>query len=305
MHKITTDIKYENLPKSWISFYRKYEDFVKFLHWNNLEAEYDGVTNEPNHIKSTTVYKVLQPYVSIDINKPTENLKFKYIYYPRWMPKYQKLNPFYNPYTRYVQAYLKDLAWPHCSIGGDYVRTYDNVIYKYPQTDCWQVAVKDASHHEDHFTVLYKTIKHTTYKKAVKAFFNQHKIEILPLDESSPMVLRVDGVKQPLTKETPFVLKDAQDNVLNIIGIYGEKHYFIYNPTDDLYIFFDGDQIAVTANRYDRGHLTGLCGDFDGESHKEFEGPDHCVYRDVLNFAYSWSVNADGCTIPEHKNECH
>jgi len=166
------------------------------------------------------------------------------------------------------------------------------------------VAVKDA-HKEDHFTILYKTIKHATLKKAVKAFFNNHKFELLPLDESSPLILRVDGVKQTLTKETPFILKDAEDNVLNLVVMYGENHYIIYNFVDDIYIIYDGDQIYATANRYDRGHLTGLCGDFNAEKTNEFEGPDDCVYRNPLNFAYSWSVNADGCTIPAHVNECH
>jgi len=303
MNKITTDLKYENLPKSWIAFYRKYEDFLKFIHFSNFESEYVDVANEPNHIKFTSLYKAYKPYVSVTINKPTENLHFKYIYLPKFMPKFQRYNPFFNTWKSYEYAYLKEMSWPVCTMGGDYVKTYDGVIYSYPQTDCWQVAVKDA-HKEDHFTVLYKTIKHTTYKKAVKAFFNNHKYEILPLDESSPLVLRVDGVKQPLTKETPFIHKDAQDNTQTIVGMYGEKHYMIYNPIDDIFVFYDGDQIMVSANKYDRGHLAGLCGDFNAETHKEFSGPDHCVYRDPLNFAYSWSVSADSCTIPEHTHNC-
>jgi hypothetical protein len=303
LHKITTDIKYENLPATWISFYRKYEDFLKYIHFDNFYAKYDGVTNEPNHIQFITEYSVHWPLATVTINKPTETLWFKHVYLPKFMPKFQKFNPFFNIKDRYSMALFKDLAWPHCSIGGEYVYTYDNVLYKYPQTDCWQLAVKDA-HKEDHFTVLYKTIKHTTYKKAVKAFFNHHKIEILPLDESSPLVLRVDGVKQTLTKEAPFILKDAEDKVLTIVGFHNEKYYIIYNPIDDIWIFYDGEELIVTANRYDRGHLAGLCGDFNAETYHEFEGPDHCIYKNPLNFAYSWSVKADSCTIPEHVHEC-
>jgi len=78
----------------------------------------------------------------------------------------------------------------------------------------------------------------------------------------------------------------------------------IYNPIDDIWIFYDGEELTVTANRYDRGHLAGLCGDFNAETYHEFEGPDHCIYKNPLNFAYSWSVKADSCTIPEHVHEC-
>jgi hypothetical protein len=249
----------------------------------------------------------IKPFTHVHIYTPTTTTKYNYIWYAKYLPMHQKWNPFYNMKDLYLKAFFKNDYYPHCQVGGNMISTFDGVEYEFPQTDCWQLLTKDATE-QDRFTVLYKHVKHSTHDKALKAFFGKHKIEVLSVDESSPMIVRIDGAKQDVADNKEFMFWDPEhpNTVLFSVErlVKSETWYLVHVPRLFMDIWFDGKVVFVKASQLSRNRVLGLCGNFDSEKYGEFVGPEHCVYKNPLNFAYSYSVNADGCKIPAHQKEC-
>jgi len=305
-HKYTMDIKYENVPQKVKNVYHKFMSYMQHKFYDTMHQEFD-VDNKDNHLKIEHVYHPMYPFMNISIYAPHDNTHFKWIWYPKYFPLKQKFNPFVTKKHQILKALLKNDFFPMCQVGGNMISTFDNVEYEFPQTDCWQLLTKDATK-DDHFTILYKAIKHSTHTKAVKAIYGNHKVEILPVDESSPLIVRIDGAKQDVKDNEEFMFWNPENpnevlfSVLKVPGVH--PYYRIKSPVYKSIIYYTGKDISVKISQYMRNRVLGLCGNFDSEKHGDLIGPEHCVYRNPLNFAYTWAVNADGCKVPDHKKEC-
>jgi hypothetical protein len=307
-HHYVFDFKYENVNDKVKGYFHTFIDYLTHKLYSNLREHDHNANNEANHIRIETTINPLYPFTHYHIYMPHETLKFQYVYYPRYFPMLQKWNPFYSMKNAYLRAFLKHDAFPVCNVGGDMVSTFDHVEYTFPQTDCWQVMAKDATE-QDRFTVLYKTQKHNTYHKAVKAFFGNHKVEILSPKENDPLIVRIDGTKADVKDNDEFLFWDPEhpNQVLFSVTKYVQSQtwYWISSPVHHMEIYYTGNDIGLKASQFHRDRVMGLCGTFNAEKHGDLMGPDHCEYKNPLNFAYSYAVSADGCKIPAHNSECN
>ncbi|KAH9366390.1 hypothetical protein HPB48_018151 [Haemaphysalis longicornis] len=194
-----------------------------------------------------------------------------------------------------------------CDAQGAWIRTFDEVTYELPDTDCYKVLAKDCSENQ-HFLILGTKTKNPKYAKAVKMFLHTFKIELLPVSEDTVAIARVNGKKVPVTPDEPFrqfINTGVRDVELFRIVTYNQQPiYRVHSELFGVRVSYDGQGIYIQLAPFYRGKVCGLCGDYNFNQFREFIGPDKCLHHNSTTFGNSYVIPSDNCRAPEYRNPC-
>ncbi|CAN8010286.1 unnamed protein product [Ixodes pacificus] len=290
--KLTVDIVYKNrkdLFSPMLDYYKRNNPEGGFV--STLSEYYRRATSGKLHVVSQV--PPVEKYADIVVT--TED---GHIYNHFHVPIYTHLlEPKIFPMLGYsnMANYISYYKHKYCDLQGKSVKTFDNVVVQLPETDCYKVVAKDCSPNK-RFTVLARATGNAALPKALKAFIQSTKVELLPIAEDSALVLRVDGNRVPLTSGVPYS-HTAHD--VELFTVKMEQEYFeVTSKPYGLYLGFNGNILGVQTANFYRGKLCGLCGDYNYERQHELVGPDLHHYNDTLEFAKSYVVPSSDCTPP-------
>ncbi|KAG0413553.1 hypothetical protein HPB47_009286, partial [Ixodes persulcatus] len=290
--KLTVDIVYKNrkdLFPMLLKYYKKVHLEGGFV--STLSDYYRRATSGKLHVVSQV--PPVEKYADIVVT--TEDGR---IYNHFHVPIYSHLlEPKIFPMLGYsnMANYISYYKHKYCDLQGKSVKTFDNVVVQLPETDCFKVVAKDCSPNK-RFTVLARATGNAELPKAIKAFIQSTKVELLPIAEDSALVLRVDGNRVPLTPGVPYS-HTAHD--VELFTVKMEHEYFeVTSKPYGLYLGFNGNMLVVQTANFYRGKLCGLCGDYNYERQHELVGPDLHHYNDTTEFAKSYVVPSSDCTPP-------
>ncbi|KAL3194893.1 hypothetical protein MRX96_045805 [Rhipicephalus microplus] len=116
------------------------------------------------------------------------------------------------------------------------VRTFDGTLINLPETDCYKVVARDCSPFK-RFLVLARATNNPSLNKALKMFIDTTMIEILPLDDASGLVLRVDGSKDLVeTCSSWRWLRSTAEKLCGLCGDYNlDKNHELSGPDGHQY----------------------------------------------------------------------
>jgi len=130
--------------------------------------------------------------------------------------------------------------------------------------------------------VYFKAVAEGKYTKAAKLYLDGSVITFVP--KGDKIEVTVDGQqvmhdgKDAYIKEGAYVIYKFGEG----FGLESKKHRIIF--------YYDGVNGVLGASNFYRGKQHGLCGNFDGETHHEFEGPDGKHYEDASDYTHSYVV---------------
>jgi len=188
---------------------------------------------------------------------------------------------------------------PACVVMEQAVRTFDNVTFDLPETNCQVLVSMDASPAEK-FAVYATELDHQAKTKKITVLTAGMKIKLLPPQQQDVMQIEIDGRVTELTADKPISFGTANDAVritlrktksdaVNPIAV-------IENPDDDLTVLYDGKNVKVLliGSQY-RGKTVGICGNNDNEEEDEFVGPAEAIFEKSEDFVNAYSMAGEHC----------
>jgi hypothetical protein len=165
----------------------------------------------------------------------------------------------------------------------DKVQTFDKVIYQLPEdlpTDCETVVAKDCSR-SNLWTVL---MKKEWQDKLISVLLPDTEIKVVPQSYSPKLVINDEelSLRDDETKEIVLDIKtkdsqeyrsqESSEEQMSPVIVElkkKEKTISIVSQKLGLKVITDGKDVHIEALPYLSGHLCGLCGDYNGDSHRE------------------------------------
>ena len=189
------------------------------------------------------------------------------------------------------------------------VRTFDNVTYDLPKTPCQVLVAMDCSPAEK-FAVYASELNHQAKTKKITVLTAGHEIKLLPPQEKETIQVEVNGKMEELTQGKEQITLGSGRQATRIYLRKNDKVNsiaVIESPKDSLTVLYDGKNVKVMVGGEYQGKTCGICGNNDGESEKEFEGPSQCLYSEPEDFVRSYSMSGQHCAQvpqPQGKVRC-
>ena len=292
------DIKYKNLPKEVQNYTQKAALALKVALYDHLEINDLEVNNPDNQLRIVAQYSSRIPDVQLAnvlIKSPQENVQYEHIHVPHLRPVSALLptqQVFQNLWTGYE-------AQDKCSLMEDYLRTFDNVTFKTPETPCQYLLAKDCSPKE-RFAVFAQQLDQQTKTKTVTVLTSGSEIKLLPPQQQNLAQVVVDGRAHELSFRKPITIAAKNQNQIRIYlratpSDAVNPIIVVDNEFNDLQVKYDGKNVKISVGSQYQGKLCGLCGDNNDETEQEFQGPDMCVYEDAQDFAQSYALAGQHC----------
>jgi len=196
-------------------------------------------------------------------------------------------------YANLAQGYD---ATDKCVLMEDYIRTFDNVTFKTPASQCQYLLAKDCSPKE-RFAVFAQTLDIAAKTKTISVLVAGSEIKLLPPQQQNVAQVVIDGHTHELTFRKPLslaandvrvYLRATPSDAVNPIVV-------IESSLNDLVVKYDGKNAKVEVGAKYQGKTCGLCGDNNDESEEEFLGPNLCVYEHSDDFANSYALSGQHC----------
>nr|AXP34687.1 vitellogenin-1 [Haemaphysalis flava] len=305
LKRFTADIEYENLSKNFVRYMHEIRRHARYSYFPWLyQLEDFDVTNPEGKARIVANVSVHDDLMDVHVILPKEDIKYKQAPMPSWFitPRFYALFEYTN-----LEQYNSMYRHRICDAQGSTIRTFDEVTYELPDTDCYKVLAKDCSENQ-HFLILGTKTKNPKYAKAVRMFLHTFKIELLPVTDDSPAIARVNGKKVPVTPDEPFrqfIHTGVRDVELFRIVTYNDHPiYRVHSEIFGVRVSYDGQGIYIQLAPFYRGKVCGLCGDYNFNQFREFIGPDKCLHHNSTTFGNSYVIPSDNCKAPEYRNPC-
>ncbi|KAG0413554.1 hypothetical protein HPB47_009287 [Ixodes persulcatus] len=294
--KLTTDIEYKKLKPllpgvhSHVSKYHSHsEDHLGFF--GVIGEHMDGPTGKLRVVSQVPPRK---KYADVMVSTADG----RHFFHPH-VPLYSHiLEPRvfvafgYTNIAEYTTYYKQK----YCDLQGSSVRTFDGVIVKLPETNCFKVVSRDCTPDNKRFLILARSTGNPALPKALKMFIHNTKIEILQIAADAGLVVRVDGSRVEVPQAVPYSHMSHGAELFKIK--LKSKFYLVESSSYGLSVGFDGKVLTVQTASFYRGSLCGLCADNNYDRLNELVGPDRHVHNDTLEFAKSYVVPYSDCTPP-------
>ncbi|RCN42163.1 von Willebrand factor type D domain protein [Ancylostoma caninum] len=272
LNQFKTVVKYELTPFYKNLFERIYNFVRGYTFWHYKVTR---VNNEHNRIfLKMNVDPVTRTLLNVLLETPYERMELRDFVVPQlYLPSIAK---------RTLRDIRDEMVKERvCEVKSTKVRTFDDVIFRAPLTNCYSVIAKDCSE-EPRFAVLVKKIRKDSDEKMLKIINErEHVIEIQMLDER----LKVMVDKEKITKEEleKYNIELMEDNMVRV-------------KLEDLEVRFDGYTVKVYMGKHMIERQCGLCGHFDEEKDTEFLTPRKEYTDDIMEFHKSYLLN-DECEV--------
>uniref|UniRef100_A0A6B0VFW3 Putative vitellogenin n=1 Tax=Ixodes ricinus TaxID=34613 RepID=A0A6B0VFW3_IXORI len=289
--KLTTEVEYKNLKPLFpmlLKYYKKVQKEGGFL--STLAAHVHGPTGKLHVVSQVPPVEKYSDMVVTTEDGHSFHHDHVPIYSHLLEPRIFSVLGYSNM-VNYISYYKQK----HCDLQGKSVRTFDNVVVNLPETDCFKVVAKDCSPNK-RFTILARATGNAALPKALKAFIQTTKIELLPVSADSGLVLRIDGNSIQLTQGVPYSHTDHDVELFTVTQ--HNKYFEVMSQPYGVFMGFDGNALFVQTANFYRGKLCGLCGDYNYDRQHELVGPNLHHYNDTLEFAKSYVVPTSDCTAP-------
>jgi len=205
------------------------------------------------------------------------------------------LLPLSEVYMNLITGYQNT---PSCVLMEKAVRTFDNVTYDLPETNCQVLLAMDCSAQQK-WAVYATELDDKADTKKVTVLTGGKEVKLMPPQQQDLMQIQVDGKIHELSFDKPVSFCSAKDciriflrktvsDAVNPIAV-------IENPDEKLTVLYDGKNAKVLLGNGYAGKTCGLCGDNDDESDDEFVGPDLCIYDQAEDFVNSYTMAGEHC----------
>ncbi|RWS27858.1 vitellogenin-like protein [Leptotrombidium deliense] len=310
-NRLVLDIKYKHLPKEILNISQQLDLALKVMLYENMENNAIDVDNEKDQLRVIVDYSNKVPelsLVNIHIAKPEEVTNFERVYVPDFRPPSSVYS--YSEILKSIDVSTIGVSDSICALMETGVRTFDNVTYNLPETQCQYLVAMDCSPKE-RWAIFATTLDSEANTKKVTVLTSGQQIKLLPLKQQEVAQVVIDGKTVELESHNPklfcnghnclriFLQVTKSDAVPSIV--------VIDDPHTGLKVKYDGKNVKIVTDSKYIGKTCGLCGNNDNESEDELVGPGLCIYDEVEDFVNSYALSGEHCSVvekPQGKVRC-
>jgi len=307
------DIQYQNVPvfvKNVTNYFFRF--FKSYYFWQTGVAQFRVVNLEKKIRADLILDPVSKQLFNLTIKMPTENTTFYDIplpvpVYPMNIRRSFRLRNFMDlftlPYHYHPSSFFVPEASgvPMCHVSSNRIKTFDNVEYRIPLSDCWTVLAKDCGSMEDpNFVVLMKKVNTDSELKKIKIISRYHRLVLFPESDS------IDSIKVDFNGRimTPEEFEPVEDHEHQVLRVEKENGYVtVYLPETGIKVYFDGFSANIKMSPMFRNIQCGMCGHYDLEPEDEFRSPNFQLTSDVRDFYKDYTITDGTCTFPKEISE--
>ncbi|XP_022258820.1 uncharacterized protein LOC111089876 [Limulus polyphemus] len=300
LNNVTYDIKYRNVPLVLRNLTRKLDLFLKIYLYPYMDNNAVSVQNSPNKIRiSSVAVKQLStiPLHNLYIQTPWENTYYTKLYAPNVKP-FSTAISFLSYLKEHLYAVINYQSSRDCALMEDYIRTFDDVTYLLPDTQCQYILFKDCSS-SHRYTISYTQMDPSTKTKSLDMTVGSHWIHVSPPVVKQSRTVSINGTLHHLTIGQTLKLATYVSPVyiyLRFTASPSELPVLVIQVVKEgITVEHDGKNAKIKVPPYFSGTHCGACGDNNGESYKEFLGPRKCLYLDSQDFVNSYAVGGQYC----------
>jgi len=288
LDEIQVTIKYNNVP-SWIKLVEaKSVDVFKTLMWPFLRVDLDRIHQTSSTVKSinsSPTYARLHfhkdtPSFDLVIERPMEKLKFVQIRLPYPLNLILPLKSgIVNSVKSTANLVSANTVLPTCRIEGKAIRTFDNRSLPVTLDPCNHLLAADCSIHR-RFAIMARDS--ATGQKVVTVIIGKSMIEIINIPNSALLV-------ESLVDDSDGISVKADNLKVSISAPQVGLQEFYMENTNVMTIQLNPLVL--------KGHMCGLCGNFNMQYRDDLQGPKTCMYSapELETAAYRIPDYPSGC----------
>ncbi|XP_076308571.1 vitellogenin-2-like [Tachypleus tridentatus] len=294
----TYEISYRNVPQVLRNLTWKLDLFLKVYLYPYMDTNAVSVQNSPNKIRiSSVAIKQLStlPLYNFYIQTPWENTYYTKIYAPNVIP-FSTVISFLSYLKEHLYYVMNYQSIRSCALMENYIRTFDDVTYPLPDTQCQYILFKDcsASHR---YAISYTQMDPSTKTKSLDMTVGSHWIHVSPPVVKQSRSITINETLHHLAINETLRL----DTYVSPVYIYLRSAtselpvVVIHVLRESITVEHDGKNSIIKVPPYFNGAHCGACGDNNGESYREFLSPQKCLYLDSQDFINSYAVGGHYC----------
>ncbi|VDM77027.1 unnamed protein product [Strongylus vulgaris] len=264
---LKTVVEYKLTPFYEQLFERVYNFVRGYTFWN---CKVTRVNNERNRVfLKLNVDPVSRNLISFVLKTPYELVELRDFVVPQlYLPSIAK---------RTLRDIRDEMVKERmCEVKSTKVKTFDDVIFHAPLTNCYSVIAKDCSE-EPRFAVLVKKMRKDTDEKAI---INEHEDVIRIEMRDEKLMVTVNDKRINKEELERYNIEMMEENMVRV-------------KLEDIEVRFDGYTVKVYMGKHMIEKQCGLCGHFDEEKDNEFLTPRMEHTHDLMEFHKSYLLNEE------------
>jgi len=192
------------------------------------------------------------------------------------------------------------------------ILTFDNFTYPYEMHSCWTLVSSHCSPTPSYAVFMKKSSDFpNTVKMDVEIHVGGYEILVQPLAHAK-FDITVEGQKITLDENEVYYWPSNQkystysknSHTNYKFKLYrSQKSVHFYSPMNVM-VDTDGHYINVLVLAHVKGQHCGMCGDFNGDDHRELIHPEMCLLRDGNEMAAAWAWHQDTTSDCPAKPDC-
>ncbi|KAK6765798.1 hypothetical protein RB195_025612 [Necator americanus] len=272
LNQLKTVVEYELTPFYKNFFERVYNLFRGYTFWHYKMTR---TNNEHNRIfLKINVDPVSRGLINVLLETPKERMELRdYVVPQLYLPTIAK---------RTLRDIRDEMVKERmCEVKSTKVRTFDDVIFRAPLTNCYSVIAKDCTE-EPRFVVMLKKIRKDSDEKKLKIINEREEVITVEMVDEK---LKVEVNNKKINREE-----------LERYNIEMMEEDMVRVKLEDVEVRFDGYTAKVYMGKRMIERQCGLCGHYDEEKDNEFLNPKKEYTEDIMEFHKSYLLN-DECEI--------
>ncbi|KAK5982851.1 Lipoprotein amino terminal region [Trichostrongylus colubriformis] len=271
LNQLKVVVDYELTPRMRTLFELIYNYMKGYTFWNHKVTRLNGEHNR--FFLKLRVDPVTRSLINVMLETPYERMEVVDMNVPQlYLPTIAKRT-------------LRDLRYevnkPVCEVKSTKVRTFDDVVFRAPLTNCYSVIAKDCSE-EPRFVVMVKKLEKDSDMKKLKIINEREQVITVEMVDGR---LKVKIDKELIDREEleKYNIELIEDNMVRV-------------KLNDVMVHFDGYTVKVYMGKHMIERQCGLCGHFDEEKDNEFYTPKNEYTDDIMEFHKSYILK-DECDV--------
>ncbi|XP_069127503.1 uncharacterized protein [Argopecten irradians] len=292
----------------------RYGEYFKYNMFHHMSQYLPQKNYKPNYVEIVMDIERNNYQMNIDVITPYEVDRFHGIMMPfSWQSFVSSIQP--RPFRNSIlptQLKIQSKLSGVCEYKKNTLSTLDDKEYRVPDSKgCDVVLAMDCSS-STHFAVKSRKLESDPIKKAVIVMIENKKIEVIP--RSNKLVVKVDGVKQVLSDDSPIKIKktDSQSSLRcyrdqpTMIEIKKKgPSVHVHVPIQGSKVITDGEKISIKISPFYYSKVCGLCGNYDGNPYTDSMDPQRQMRDEPACLLASYVLSNDQCESADVKRQCN
>uniref|UniRef100_A0A0K0CZE1 Vitellogenin domain-containing protein n=1 Tax=Angiostrongylus cantonensis TaxID=6313 RepID=A0A0K0CZE1_ANGCA len=262
-----------DLTSSMKNFVRQLYDYLKgYTFWHNKVTKNND--EQGKVFLKLSVDPVSRSLLNVLLETPHERLEVKDFVVPQlYLPSIAK---------RSLRDIRDELVKEQvCEVKSTKVRTFDDLVFRAPLTNCFSVIAKDCSE-EPRFAVLLRKIQKNAEENELKIINERQEVIKVRMVDGRLRIF-VDNEEVDRDSVQSYNIEKIEDNMVRV-------------KLEDLEVRFDGYVTKVYIGKHMSQRQCGLCGHLDEDKENEFYTPNKEYTSDIEEFHKSYLLT-DKCEI--------